>query len=222
MAGARVKQEKPPPGPDDLVRETAGVYRTGDQRFRVEKSDVGWYLVDNLQANEFGQQLIRGPLPTLDAVRDQIPGARDIKPQLRVRPAKLKTARKEATRVERPAPPPPPVSWIDRLPDKEATHVRRLIRALEHEGVSDAEELVRRHRADPAPAIATRIVEQRLRALVDEQPEPDRERAQDLVSRVVQILALSGATVEPPAARWALVEVRDGDELRRARIRPVD
>jgi len=59
------------------VRETAGVYRTGDERFRVEKSDVGWYLVDNLQANEFGQQLIHGPLPTLEAVRDQIPDARE-------------------------------------------------------------------------------------------------------------------------------------------------
>ena len=222
MAGARVKKEKPPPGPDDLVRESAGVYRTGDERFRVEKSDVGWYLVDNEHANEFGQQLIRGPLPTLDAVRDQIPGARDIKPLLRVRPGKLKTARQEATRVESKAPSPPPVSWIDRLPDSEATYLRRLIRALDHEGVSDAEELVRRHRDDPAPVIARRIVEERLRALVDEQPESDRERAQALVRRVAQILALSGATVEPPAPRWALVEVRDGDELPRARIRPLD
>ena len=76
MAGARVKQEKPPPGPDDLVRESAGVYRTGDERFRVEKSDAGWYLIDNEQTNEFGQQLIRGPLPTLDAVvaRYRVPG----------------------------------------------------------------------------------------------------------------------------------------------------
>jgi hypothetical protein len=76
MAAARAKKERPPPGPDDLVRESAGAYRSGDERFRVEKSDVGWYLIDNEQANEFGQQLIHGPLPTLDAVREQMPGAR--------------------------------------------------------------------------------------------------------------------------------------------------
>ena len=225
MAVARAKKDKPAPGPDDLVRESAGAYTTGDGRFRVEKSGVGWYLLDNDQANEFGQQLIHGPLPTLDAVREQIPGAREIKPLLRVRPSKTKPpTSRGAARQERPAPapPPPPASWIDRLPGKEATDVRRLIRALEHEGVADAEELVKRHRDGATPVIAARLIERRLRALIDEQPEMDRERAQALVRRVAQVLDTDGAKVERPAPRWALVEVRDGDELPRARIRLFD
>ena len=52
-------------------------------QIRVEKSDMGWYVVDAQQTNEFGQQLIHGPLPTLEAVREAIPGARDITPLLR-------------------------------------------------------------------------------------------------------------------------------------------
>lgn len=59
----RAKKERPPPGPDDLVRESAGAYKTGDGRFQVEKSDLGWYLVDTQQMTEFGQQLIHGPWP---------------------------------------------------------------------------------------------------------------------------------------------------------------
>ena len=225
MAAARAKKEKPPPGPDDLVRESAGAYRSGDERFRVEKSDVGWYLIDSEQANEFGQQLIHGPLPTLDAVREQMPGARELKPLLRVRPPKHKApTSRDAVKSERPAPAPPPLpaSWIDRLPGKEATEVRRLIRALEREGLADAEALVKRHRDDPTPVIATRLIEQRLRALMDAQPEKDRERAQSLVREVARILGTGGATVERPAPRWALVEVRDGDELPRTRIQPLE
>lgn len=223
---AKAKQEKPPPGRDDLVRESAGVYRSGDGRFRVERSDVGWYLIDSEQANEFGQQLIHGLLATLEAVREQLPGARDLKPLLRVRQTTRKAAASRgAAKDERLAPappPPPPASWIDRLPATEATEVRRLIRALEREGLADAESLVKRHRDDATPVIATRLIERRLRALIDEQPEQDRERAQALVRDVARILGTGGATVERPAPRWALVEVRDGDELPRARIRPFD
>jgi len=223
MAAAKAKKEKSPPGPDDLVRESAGAYRSGDERFRVEKSDVGWYLIDNQQANEFGQQLIHGPLPTLDAVREQIPGARELRPLLRVRPLKRKApTSRDAAEGGRPAPAPPPAGWIDRIPGKEATDVRRLIRALEREGLADAEELVKRHRDDSTPVIATRLIEQRLRALIAAQPEKDRERAQALVRDVARILGSGGATVERPAPRWALVEVRDGDELPRTRIRPLD
>src|SRR3982750_3508919 len=94
MAAARAKKEKPAPGPNDVVRESAGVYRSGDGRFEVQKSDVGWYIVDTEQANEFGQQLMHGPLPTLASVKAQIPGARDIKPLLRVKPAKSSTRSK--------------------------------------------------------------------------------------------------------------------------------
>ena len=194
MAG-RAKKEKPAPEPDDLVRESAGAYRTGDGRFQVEKSDQGWYLVDTQQANEFGQQLIHGPLPTLDSVRDAIPGARDITPLLRVKPPKSKAPTKSGRPTKPEPPPPPPPSWIDQLPPSEAAHVRQLIRALDKEGLADAEELVRRHREDALPLIATRLIEGRLRKLLADQPEAERERAQQLVRDVLDIVASQGTTV---------------------------
>src|SRR3954453_16003789 len=221
MAAAREKTEKLPAGPNDLVRESAGVYRSGDGRFEDNKSDLDWYLVDTEQANEFGQQLNHGPLPTLDAVREAIPGARDIKPLLRVRQSE---PGKGATASSKPAkpdpPPPPPPTWIDQLPDKEAADVRRLVRALEKEGLADAEELVKRHRDDVAPLIATRLVERRLRALVDAQPEADRELAQSLISRAVEVLTTDGMAVTRPAPGWALVEIRPDVGTPEGRIRP--
>ena len=230
MAAARAKKEKAEPGPDDLVRESAGVYRTGDGRFEVQKSDQGWFLVDTQQNNEFGQNLIHGPMATLDALREAIPGARELKPLLRTRAAKpaatksaaakAGSAKPAAPRRAPPSPPPSPKTWIDKLPNSEAVEVRKLIRALEEEGLADAETLVRRHRDAPTPVLAAMVIEHRLRALVSEQPEGERERAQELVRRATGILATDGATISRPAPRWALVEVRDDEESARVRIRP--
>jgi hypothetical protein len=217
---AKAKKEKPAPAPNGLVRESAGVYRTGDGRFEVQKSDLGWFLVDTEQANEFGQQLIHGPLSTLDVVREQIPGARDIKPLLRVRPIKGSPAKDQAKPQKPAPPPPPPPTWIDRLPDEEAADVRRLIRVLEREGLKDAEELVKRHRDDVAPLIASRLVEHRLRALVDEQPVDERARAQALIRRATEILTSDGTAVPKPAPRWALVELKPEDPIPARRMRP--
>jgi hypothetical protein len=228
VAASRAKKEKAPPAPDDLVRESAGAYRTGDGRFEVQKSDQGWFLVDTEQSNEFGQQLMHGPLPTLDALRHAIPGARDIKPLLRTRAAASASPKALPSKASPAAPPvvktkpaSPPQTWIDKLPAAEGAEVRRLIRALEKEGLDDAESLVRHHRSDPAPTIATRLLEQRLRALISDQPEGERERARQLVRRVTEILALDGASIGRPAPRWAVVEVVDdsGPTLPR-RLRP--
>ena len=223
MAAARAKKEKPAPGPDDLVRESAGTYRTGDGRFEVQKSDQGWFLIDTHQANEFGQQLIHGAFPTLDALREAVPGARDLKPLLRTRVAKTSASKPDrpnpAKQPASPPPPPPPKSWIDKLPAGEAAEVRKLIRALEKEGLDDAQTLVRRHRDAPTPVLATLVIEHRLRALVSEWPEEERERAHDLVRRVTQILASDGNNIAPPGPRWVLVEIRD-DDLPPRRISP--
>jgi hypothetical protein len=81
----RKKADTAEPKPNDLVRERAGEYRSGDGRFGVQKGDVGWFLVDTEQLNELGQPLMHGPLKTLDDVRAAMPGARDIKPLLRGR-----------------------------------------------------------------------------------------------------------------------------------------
>ncbi len=120
----------------------------------------------------------------------------------------------------KPAPPPPPKTWIDKLPAKEAADVRNLIRALGNEGLPDAETLVRRHRGAPTPVLATTLIEHRLRALVGERPQEERERAQQLVRRVTEILTRDGSATERPAPRWELVEVGDDVKLRRHRIKP--
>lgn len=65
-----------PTDPDKLIRQAAGDYRTADDRFEVRQADVGWFLVDSEQANEFDQELIHGPFGTMKAVRAAIPGAR--------------------------------------------------------------------------------------------------------------------------------------------------
>jgi hypothetical protein len=61
------------PDPDRVVRESAGTYRTEDGRFEIRQGGVGWFLVDLERTNELGQELLRGPFPTLKDVRDEIP-----------------------------------------------------------------------------------------------------------------------------------------------------
>ena len=167
---AKAKQSRPPPGPNDVVRQEAGSYRSGDGRFEARQSDANWFLVDLEQANEFGQELIHGPFASLNQAKEALPGARDVRPLLR-------SVRRRPTTVLKAKPKPPaPKSWVDRLPGKEATAARSLIEALESEGLADAHELVRLHRDDRAPTIATRVVERRLAEILSDLPEDERER----------------------------------------------
>jgi hypothetical protein len=214
------KKEKPPAGPDDMVRAGPSAYRSGDGRFEVQKSDQGWFLVDTEQANEFGQQLIHGPFATLDEVHKAIPLSRDIKPLLRSapRPAGGKSTRKAASKK---APSPPP-NWIDRLPDKEAAEVRRLIRALEAEGVAQPEALVKRDRDSAAFALAaSAVTEGRLRKLIDDAPEGQRDAVRRAIRRVAEILTDEGAVTARPLPRWDLVETprKPGEPPRKIRLR---
>ena len=89
--------------PDKLVRQQAGTYRSADDRFEVREADSNWFLVDTEQANEFGQELIQGPFPTLKAVREALPDARAAKP------APLKKPKAAAVRDSQPKAPPPPI-----------------------------------------------------------------------------------------------------------------
>jgi hypothetical protein len=197
--------------PDKLVRQQAGTYRTADKRFEVREADTGkWFLVDSLQANEFGQELILGPFPTLKAVREALPNARKVTPMKRPRAKPAKLAAKE------PSPPSPPPSWIDRLPAAEARVVRDMIRALEGNRVEDAESLVRRDREGLDPAIATRLIERELEALVADAPEKDRKRARELVKRAASVLTATRPKGGLPG--WALIEVGPEPEPRNRRI----
>ena len=205
-------------GADRLVRRAAGTYRTGDDRFEVRGSSrAGWFLVDTQQSNDFGQELILGPFGTLDAVREAIPSARSSK----VTPIRRAGSTRGTTKSRRPAPgptpPPPPPSWIDRLPPSERQAVRRLIRALDREGIPGAEDLVRRDREGIGPAIATRLVETRLGAIADELPERGRAGARELLRRAAEVLSVDGtATGQLPG--WTVVEVGPEGEPPNRRI----
>jgi hypothetical protein len=200
---------------DKLVRQAAGTYRTADDRFEVRGSSAsGWFLVDTEQANDFGQELILGPFGTLDAVREAIPSARSSKVTPIRRAPAGRTAKAKAKKAE---PPPPPKSWIDLLPKAEAESVRRLIAALEKAGVTDAEGLVRRDREGIGPAVATRLIERRLEAIVAELPEKGRAGARELVRRAAEVLTVEGRA-DGHLPGWTLVEVGSEPEPDNRRI----
>ena len=201
--------------PDRLVRDHAGTYRTADDRFEVREADAGWFVVDTQLTNEFGQERIHGPYRTLKAARGALPGHRSDADSA-ARPARTP---KRATRASRKAPPaPPPPSWMDELPRAEGSTVRRQIAALQAEGITDAEALVRRDRDGLLPAIATRRLEERLAALVAGSSSDARAAADGIIRRVVEILSAEGGPDGSPLPGWALVEVAPGDEPADRRI----
>lgn len=211
MPSTKAKKEPKPIGPDDLVRETAGSYVSGDGRFEVRQSDTSWYLVDREQANEFGQELMHGPFRSMKAAKSALPGARDIKPLLRstVRPKRA---------PDKKAPPKPRPTWIDRLPAGEAAEVRKLIRALEGEGITDAEAVVRRDRQGLLPAIASTLLAERLSAAIDELPEADHALARKLVAKLDEVIS-SGEQIPGGLPGWALFELGPGREPTKRRLR---
>jgi hypothetical protein len=195
---------KAPPDPDKLVRQSAGSYRTADERFEARQAAQGWFLVDTEQSNEFGQELMHGPFGTLKALRDAIPGSRMAKTIAMPKPAKAAKGGTAKGKAEEPKPPPP--TWIDKLPPAEGRAVRRTMAALEREGVTDAELLVRRDRDGLLPAVAIRRIERRLAEITDGASPKERK----LVQRVVEILSAEGrATDDLPG--WTLVEVAPGE-----------
>jgi len=191
-----------PPDPDKLVRQSAGSYLTADDRFEARQAAQGWFLVDTEQSNEFGQELIHGPFATLKELREAIPGSRTKKT---VSLPKLTKAPKDAKAAgEQPKPPAP--TWIDKLPPAEARAVRATMAALEREGLSDAELLVRRDRDGLDPAIASRLIERRLAEAADGASPKDRK----LIQRVAEILSAEGRATDALPG-WTLVEVPPGE-----------
>jgi len=215
---APAKKPKPEPAPDDLLRQEAGNYLSGDSRFEVRQSDANWYVVDREQTNEFGQELIRGPYGSMKDARAALPGARDITPLLRSRARTTKPAAKPAKSEEKPVPKPPPQTWIDRLPKGEQVEVKALIRALEKEGVDDADALVRRDRQGLLPAVAIELLNNRLAAVVDKLPEKDRPLARKLINQLGGVIT-NGERLPDPLPGWALFETGQGREPTKRRVR---
>lgn len=216
------KKQAVPPDPDKLVRQAAGTYRTGDDRFEVRGgSGSGWFLVDSEQTNDFGQELIQGPFATLDAVRAAIPTSRSSKiTAIRPQPAARREpkAGRSKDKAAPPAPPPPPPSWIDRLPKADAAEIRRLIGTLERDGIGDAESLVRRDREGVGPEIATRLIERQLATIIDQLPERGQEGARELIRRAVEVVTVGGGTPNRDLPGWMLVEVGPEPEPPNRRI----
>jgi hypothetical protein len=100
------KAAKAAPEPDDLSRESAGTYRSGDNRFEVRQSGGTWYVVDLERTNDFGQELIHGPFATLKEAREAIHGARKVTPL--PRPSLSAAAKRAAAKKPAEPPPPPP------------------------------------------------------------------------------------------------------------------
>jgi hypothetical protein len=206
--------------PNKLKRQKAGEYVSADGRFSV-RSDAGrWYLIDSAVTDDLGQELIRGPYSTKEDAQAAMPEARraDIKA---LKPPALRAAGKPKGKSDAKPKPAPPPSWIDKLPATEARRVRAQIRALEREGISDAETLVKRDRGGLAPAIAQRLIEERLRVLTAELPTKERLAAERLIRRAAAIVSGSGGQQPDDLPGWALVETgADPDPPNRRIILP--
>lgn len=211
--------------PNKLIRQKAGTYRTADDRFEVRQAALGWFLVDSTTTDELGQELVRGPFATLKAITEELPEARrtTIKPLPRPKASKGSAKRGESKAESRtPARKEPKrrPSWLDRLPDAEASAARRLVRALSLEGIDDAEDLVRAARKATEPIVATRVLEHRLERLVEELPAADRDAGRRLLQRAVELTAVTGTSLFEPLPGWALVEVEAGAEPTGRRVSP--
>ncbi len=191
-----------PPDPDKLVRQTAGSYRTADDRFEARQAAQGWFLVDSEQSNEFGQELIHGPFGTLKELREAIPGSRKAKTIAMPKPPKPP---KGAVKEEPKKPKPP--TWIEKLSPAEGRAVRKTIAALERDGITDAELLVRRDRDGLLPAVAIRRIERRLAEAGDGASPKERK----LIQQVAEILSAEGRATDALPG-WTLVEVAPGDD----------
>jgi hypothetical protein len=84
--------------------------------------------------------------------------------------------------------------------------VRKTIAALEREGVTDGELLVRRDRDGLEPALATRLIERRLAEAADGATPKERK----LIQRVAEILSAEGRATDALPG-WTLVEVAPGE-----------
>ena len=141
-------------------------------------------------------------------------------PRPRDLPRPSDAARGRPTRPRSPKPPPPPPrTWLDKLEDDDrdaARTARRLIAALEEEGIEDADALVQRDITGNQPVVAARLLAREILAAVGTATKPE-----SVVEAVVE--ALGSSKVRRGLPGWELVE-RDGptDEERVIRLVPRD
>ncbi len=224
------RSAKPKPVPP-WKRAEAGVYQSSDERFSIQSEGPSrWFITDEEQHDELGLARTIGPFETLDAAKAGAEAFRDEAPAtspLAGRLAKEGTspgrggsrAKAKPQPAEPKAPPPPPKTWLDKLEDNDreaARHARRLIAALEDEGIEDADALVRRDITGNQPVIAARLLAREILAAVGTATKPE-----SVVEAVVE--ALGSSRVRRGLPGWELIE-RDGpsDEERVIRLVPRD
>ena len=220
---------KPKPVPP-WKRAEAGVYQSSDERFSIRSEGPSrWFITDEEQQDEFGLARTVGPFDTLDAAKAAADALRGEAPAMSPlagrlakveKPAKGARAAKKTDEARSPKPaPPPPRTWIDNLEDDDrdtARTARRLIAALEDEGIEDADELVQRDITGKQPVVAARLLAREILAAVGAATKPE-----SVVEAVVE--ALGSSKVRRSLPGWELVE-RDGptDEQRVIRLVPRD
>ena len=183
--------------PDRLIRQPDGGYRSADERFVVEQANGSWFVADQETADDFGQPRVAGPFATLKTVREAIPRTRS-------GPTPMRKPIKQSKPAAKSAPPPQPETWLDRLSADDRRRAEKLIRALEKEGLADAEDTARaRIEGKPNKELARRLLRGRLDRLLDDANADDDARR--LVADATEILTAT-RRIGPDLPGWALVE----------------
>ena len=225
------KREAPPKPIPPWKRAEAGRYRSSDDRFTISsEGPPRWFITDEEEQDELGLARTVGPFDTLDdakAAAEDRRGEAPAQSPLALRVVKGGKAAKgggAATRSNAAEPKPkvaepPPQTWLDKLEDDDreaARRARRLISALEAEGIADADALVRRDVMGNQPVVAARLLARDILAAVGRASKPE-----SVIEAVVEVLGASKARRSLPG--WELVE-RDGptDDPRVIRLVPGD
>ena len=224
------RSSKPKPVPP-WKRAEAGTYLSSDERFSIRSEGPSrWFITDEEQHDELGLARTIGPFDTLDAAKAAAEALRDEAPAtspLAGRLAKDGTppargggrAKANPAPAEPKPPPPPPRTWLDKLEDDDreaARRARRLIAALEDEGIADADALVKRDITGNQPVVAARLLAGELLDAVGKKTKPEA-----VLDAVVD--ALTASRTKRGLPHWEVVE-RDGptDEERVIRLVPRD
>ncbi len=229
-AAKRPQKEKPV---KPWARAEAGRYRSSDGRFTLESGGGRWFVTDTDALDELGLARTSGPFATLDAAKAAGDAARSgpveasplaariAKAAARPRaaaPAKTPAAPRPVLKADpradpapepapEPAPAPPARTWLGALEDADrdgAIRARKLIAALERDGITDAEALVRRDLRGGTPAVATRLLARAVLAAIASLKSPSAAEVAEVVAS-----ALASSPKRSGLPGWELRE-RDG------------